>query len=84
MATSKFQIIRKCQVCGEEFMAKTIESWFCSPKCSKTAWKRKHDEEERNKLLDKVVKTIPKEQDYIKVTEAYALLESARLMIGRA
>ena len=80
MAASKFQIIRKCQVCGEEFMAKTIESWYCSPKCSKTAWKRRHDEEERNKLLDKVVKTIPKEQDYIKVTEAYALLESVVLL----
>lgn len=26
MAASKFQIVRKCQVCGEEFMAKTIES----------------------------------------------------------
>ena len=58
MAASKFQIKRKCPICGEEFMAKTIESFFCSPACSKVAWKRKHDEEERNKRLDEVVKTI--------------------------
>ena len=83
MAASKFQIVRKCQVCGEEFMAKTIESWYCSPKCSKTAWKRRHDEEERNKLLDKVVKTIPKEQDFIKVTEAYALFGISRFTLYR-
>lgn len=83
MAASKFQIIRKCQVCGEEFMAKTIESWYCSPKCSKTAWKRRHDEDERNKLLDKVVKTIPKEQDFIKVTEAYALFGISRFTLYR-
>jgi len=47
MPVAKFQIKRKCQVCGEEFMAKTIESWYCSPKCSKTAWKRRKDEEKR-------------------------------------
>ena len=70
-------------MCGEEFMAKTIESWYCSPKCSKTAWKRRHDEEERNKLLDKVVKTIPKEQDFIKVTEAYALFGISRFTLYR-
>lgn len=83
MAASKFQIVRKCQVCGEEFMAKTIESWYCSPRCSKIAWKRRHDEEEINKLLDKVVETIPKEQDYIKVTEAYALFGISRFTLYR-
>lgn len=83
MAASKFQIVRKCQVCSEEFMAKTIESWYCSPRCSKIAWKRRHDEEERNKLLDKVVKNIPKEQDYIKVTEAYALFGISRFTLYR-
>ena len=78
MAASKFQIKRKCPICGEEFMAKTIESFFCSPACSKVAWKRKHDEKERNKRLDEVVKSIPKGQELIKVSEAYALFGISR------
>lgn len=36
-----FEIKRKCKVCGEVFIAKTLDSLYCSPKCSKVAWKRK-------------------------------------------
>ena len=45
MPAAKFEITRQCKVCGETFVAKTIESWYCSPKCSKIAWKRRKDEE---------------------------------------
>ena len=65
MPAAKFEIKRKCQICGEEFLAKTIESWYCSPRCSKIAWKRRKDEEKRNLRLDEVVKGISKDQDYI-------------------
>ena len=58
MPAAKFEIKRKCQICGEEFLAKTIESWYCSPKCSKIAWKRRKDEEQRLQRLDEVVKKI--------------------------
>ena len=34
-----FEIKRKCKVCGEVFLAKTLDSQYCSPKCSKVAWK---------------------------------------------
>ncbi len=40
MPAAKFEIVRKCKICGEPFKAKTIESWYCSPRCSKIAWKR--------------------------------------------
>lgn len=73
MPAAKFEIKRKCQVCGQEFMAKTIESRYCSKRCSNIACKRRKDEEKRNKRLDEIVKSIPKQQDYIKVSEAYAL-----------
>ena len=56
MPAAKFQITRKCRICGETFMAKTIESWYCSPKCSRIAYKRRKDEEARHKRLDEVVK----------------------------
>ena len=43
------------------------------PKCSKIAWKRRKDEEQRLQRLDEVVKKIPKSKEYITVPEAYAL-----------
>lgn len=73
MPAAKFEITRQCKVCGETFVAKTIESWYCSPKCSKIAWKRRKDEEQRLQRLDEVVKKIPKSKEYITVSEAYAL-----------
>ena len=71
MPAAKFEIKRKCQVCGQEFIAKTIESWYCSKRCSNIAYKRRKDEEKRNQRLDEIVKSIPKHQDYIKVSEAW-------------
>ena len=59
MPAAKFEIVRKCKVCGELFKAKTIESWYCSPRCSKIAWKRRKDEERKMQRLDEVVKKIP-------------------------
>lgn len=78
MPAAKFEIIRKCKICGEEFLAKTIDSWYCSKRCSRIAWKRKDDERKRNLKLDEIVKSIPKKQDYIKATEAYALFGISR------
>ena len=73
MPAAKFEITRQCKVCGETFVAKTIESWYCTPKCFKIAWKRRKDEELRLQRLDDVVKKIPKSKEYITVPEAYAL-----------
>lgn len=73
MPAAKFEIVRECKVCGASFQAKTIESWYCSPRCSKIAWKRRKDEEQRLQRLDEVVKKIPKSKEYITVPEAYAL-----------
>ena len=73
MAAAKFQIKRKCQICGAEFIAKTIESVYCSPKCSKIAWRRKKAEEKVQMKLDAIVESIPVDKDLITVPEAYAL-----------
>ena len=83
MAVAKYKIVRKCPVCGEEFFARTLESWYCSPKCSKVAWKRKHDEEKRQLELDKIVSNMPKSKEYISITEAYAMFGASRLTIYR-
>lgn len=73
MGIAKFEIRKKCMVCGESFMAKTTESWYCSPRCSKIAYKRRKDEEIRHSKLDVIVRKTPKSQEYVKVSEAYAL-----------
>lgn len=78
MPAAKFQIKRKCKICGETFIAKTIESWYCSPKCSQRAYKRRKDEESRQKKLDEIADKIPESRDYIKVSEAYALFDISR------
>ena len=70
MGIAKFEIRRKCMVCGEPFMAKTVESWYCSPRCSKIAYKRRRDEEIRHSKLDVIVRKIPKSQEYVKVSES--------------
>ena len=48
MLTIGFEIKRKCKVCGKVFVAKTLDSHYCSPKCGKVAWKRKKDAKDRN------------------------------------
>ena len=73
MGAAKFEITRKCKICGEPFVAKTITSWYCSSRCSKVAFKRRKDEEKRNERLDAIAKAIPKDQEYITVPEAYSM-----------
>lgn len=83
MAVAKFRIVRKCPVCGKEFFAKTLESQYCFPKCSKIAWKRKHDEKIRQLELDKIASKIPWSKEYISITEAYAMFGASRSAIYR-
>lgn len=83
MPRSKYRIVRRCAVCGEEFFAKTLDSLYCSPNCSKVAWKRKHDEKKHQLELDKIAKSIPDYRDYITITEAYALFGISRDSIYR-
>lgn len=83
MPAAKFEIIRKCQICGESFMAKTIDSWNCSTKCSRIAWKRKKDEELRMQKLDAIAKKIPKSKELISVPEAYVLFGISKETIYR-
>lgn len=64
-------------------LRKDFGVWYCSPKCSKVAWKRKHDEEKRQLELDKIVSNMPKSKEYISITEAYAMFGASRSTIYR-
>ena len=41
MPALKFQIKRKCEMCGATFIAKTLESKYCSKHCIDMAYKQK-------------------------------------------
>ena len=47
MANLGIEIKRKCLICGKVFIIKTLDSVYCSPKCSKVANKRKKDKEKK-------------------------------------
>ena len=73
MPTIGFEIKRKCKVCGKVFVAKTLDSYYCSPKCGKVAWKRKKDVKDRNAKLEAIAQQVPDIREYISVKEAVAM-----------
>lgn len=80
MPAMKYEIRRKCPICGVVFRIKTIDSVYCSPACSKVACKRKADREAHEKKLDELAKEIPDIRELLSVKEAaaiYAVEESA-------
>ncbi len=80
MPAMKYEIRRKCPICGTVFRIKTIDSVYCSPACSKVACKRKADREVRERKLDELAKEIPNVRELLSVKEAaaiYAVEEAA-------
>ena len=51
MAQAKYEIRRKCPICGAVFQIRTIDAVYCSKQCSDVAYKRKKDREAKDCLL---------------------------------
>ena len=83
MPTIGFEIKRKCKVCGKVFVAKTLDSHYCSPKCSKVAWRRKKDAKNRNARLETIARQIPDIREYLSVKEAVAIFGVERNTLYR-
>ena len=83
MARAKFEIKRKCEICGAWFYAKTIESKYCSKKCSEIASKKKKADAEKLAKFEEMVANIPDSRDYITVQEAVAMFAVGRNSIYR-
>ena len=83
MPTIGFEIKRKCKVCGKVFVAKTLDSHYCSPKCSKVAWKRKKDAKDKNARLEAIARQVPDIREYISVKEAVAMFGVERNTLYR-
>ena len=77
------EIRRKCKVCGKVFLAKTLDSQFCSKRCGDVFRKRQRDAEKREVRLSKIILQIPEARDYISVKEAVAIFGVERDTIYR-
>lgn len=69
MPSAKHEIRRKWEECGAVFIAKTLESHYCSKACTQKAYNRNKKREQ----LDAILSTVPNGRDYISVSEAEAM-----------
>ena len=65
MPSAKFEIKRKCQYCGNTFIAKTLDSKYCSRRCSQRAYDQREAAKKRMSQLDDIVENIPEARDYM-------------------
>ena len=74
---------KDCPICGTSFTPKTINSRYCSEKCSRKAYKRKVAEEKRQQELNAIAESVPDNRPYISVPEAIAIYGVAKSTLYR-
>lgn len=83
MPSAKYEIKRKCKKCGATFLAKTLDSYYCSKKCSDAAYNKKRANESKRQQMDKIISLVPDGRDYISVAEAEAIFGVCKETIRR-
>lgn len=78
MAEAKYQIRRKCPICGTIFQIRTIDAVYCSHQCSAVAHKRKVDREAKEAMYDRIAKDIPDIREYLTAKEVVAMFAVER------
>ena len=58
MAQAKYEIRRKCPICGAVFQIRTLDSVYYSKRCSNVAYKRKKDIEAKEAKKEQLAKEI--------------------------
>ena len=67
MAQAKYEIRRKCSICGAVFQIRTIDAVYCSKQCSDVAYKRKKDREAKEAKYEELAKEIPDIREFLSV-----------------
>ena len=70
MAKLGLDIERTCRVCGAKFRPSKMESYYCSPACSKSAYNRKKYEEKQKELMAHLKKLGETSTEFVSVQEA--------------
>ena len=83
MASLGIEIKRKCPICGKVFIIKTLESVYCSPKCSKIANKRKKDKEKKEALFVTYAQNVPDIREYLTARQVVAIYGVERSTLYR-
>lgn len=83
MPALKFQIKRKCEMCGATFIAKTLESKYCSKHCIDMAYKQKKAAAKKAEQFKQIAQKVPDAREYISVAEAVAMYSIGRDTIYR-
>ena len=83
MPATKSKLERKCEVCGNHFIAKTIYSKYCSKHCSEVASRQKKKQKKLEEQKQQLVSMIPDERPYISIPEAVAMFGISRDTIYR-
>ncbi|MBR2882960.1 MAG: helix-turn-helix domain-containing protein [Prevotella sp.] len=83
MANLGIEIKRKCPICGKVFIIKTLDSVYCSPKCSKVANKRKKDKEKKEALFVTYAQNVPDIREYLTVRQVVAIYGVERSTLYR-
>ena len=81
--TGEFKYKRKCEICGKVFVIKTLDSVYCSPKCSKVASKRKKDKEKKEALFAAYAQTVPDIREYLTAKQVVAIYGIERSTLYR-
>ena len=78
MPEAKFQIKRKCEVCGNTFIAKTLDSRYCCRHCTDIAYKKRKAAKAKEERLNQIAQLIPEEREFISIKEAVAMYAISR------
>ena len=66
MSTSKFRVLRTCELCGKEFYAQKVTTRYCSKRCNELAYKKRRRQkqisEAESRVLQKPIEEVGKKE----------------------
>lgn len=77
------KIQKQCEVCGQSFFPKTVDSVYCSKKCGAAAYRKKKVQKKKEEEQQAVIDKISADRLYISVPEAIALFGVAKSTLYR-
>ena len=83
MPKANYQIARKCKICGSSFLAKNVDSMYCSKRCSNAAYRKKKKAEKEAEAATAMAAAIPDERGFLTISEAVAIFAVSRNTIYR-
>ncbi len=73
MPRGNYTIQRSCEECGKIFTPPTLVSKYCSPACSKRAYKKRQIAKEKEAQRKALARRIPASKSYLTIPEAVLL-----------